>query len=365
MFKIRPEFLIPTKSYADNTPTAAKETLDCSLGINPYGFPPAVTAAIRAFDPVRLADYPHTHGAGQAILHSWSDLAPGLGMENLILCDGSISALYLINNLFSKPGAEVVGFVPTFTDMSVNAQMLGMRYTGVAMTLEESPLADVESLLAAVTPETALVYVDNPNNPTGRTLSLDQLARIAQRARDCGAFLLVDEAYGDFIPKEESALTLWDRFDNLLITRTFSKGFGLAGLRAGYIAAPAELAGYIGKISNPYMMNELARTAVTAALTDEAWPRAHAEAFAAVKQAVRDRGGSALTLLPTDRRVPICTLRHRDPTVDLQRRLFDFGVLTVSGGEFDGLNKSSVRLRVPLSQDAAPLLQAVETLGRE
>ncbi|MEG1683739.1 MAG: aminotransferase class I/II-fold pyridoxal phosphate-dependent enzyme, partial [Oscillospiraceae bacterium] len=206
--------------------------------------------------------------------------------------------------------------------------------------------------------DTALVYVDNPNNPTGQTMPLAELERIVARARALDVYVLVDEAYGDFIPPEESILSRWG-YDKLLVTRTFSKGFGLAGLRAGYIVADPTVIGYLSKISNPYMMNELTREVVAAALEEPTHPMAHCGEFARVKETIRRQIGKNLTLLHTDDRVPICTLCHRNPEANLQRLLYANGILTVSGIDFDGLACNCVRLRVPREEAAQRLVDAI------
>lgn len=354
--KIREQYLRETKSYAAHTPAVTADTLDCSLGVNPYGPPACALDAVRSFDLARLGDYPHTHAAHDAIIRYWKDQAP-LTRENILLVDGSVSALYLINALFAKPGAEVVGFVPSFTDMIVNVEMQGMRYTGVAPA-DETYREDVDALLAAMSGETALVYIDNPNNPTGQLLSKKELLRVLERAEELGAYVLVDEAYGDFVSREESILSALPRFPKLLVLRTFSKGFGLAGLRAGYVLAAAELVAYMSKTSNPYTMNELTREAAAAAMEAPDHPASHGENFVRVKADLRAATGGALTMLCTDDRVPICTLKHKDP-VDLQQLLVREGVLTVSGAEFDSMDESCVRLRVPKAEAAHRLVEAV------
>ncbi len=359
--KIRDVYLKETKSYAAHTPQVSADALDCSLGVNPYGPPDRALEAVRSFDLSRLGDYPHTHAAHDAIIRYWSGQA-ALTRDGILLADGSVSALYLVNALFAKPGAEVVGFAPSFTDMIVNAEMQGMRYTRVAPA-DGTYREDVDALLAAVTNETALVYVDNPNNPTGQTLSRGDLRRILERAEAVGAYVLVDEAYGDFISREESAMAELGRFPGLMVLRTFSKGFGLAGLRAGYLAAAPELVAYMSKTSNPYTMNELTREAAAAAMEAGDYPASHGEDFARVKRALRGAAGHALTMLETDDRVPICTLKHRD-AVDLQMLLARENVLTVSGAEFDCMDESCVRLRVPRLELAERLVEAVGRVDR-
>ena len=360
--KIRSQYFKEQKSYAQNTPQVTEQTLDCSLGVNPYGPPRQALEAARSFDPAHLGDYPHSHAVHDAIIRHWKDQV-SLTPEQILLVDGSVSGLYLINALFADPGAQVVGFIPSFTDMIVNVELQGMRYIGVPSAAANGR-EDVDALLAAMDERVSLVYIDNPNNPTGQLRPQTELVRVLERARELGVYVLIDEAYGDFVSREESILSQLPAFPNLLVLRTFSKGFGLAGLRAGYIVAAPELIGYMSKASNPYTMSAFSRVVAAAAMEEGDYPASHGADFAAIKRALRDRTGHRLTMLCTDDRVPICSLRHSDPNADLQRLLFDHGVLTVSGAEFDDMDASAVRLRVPRPEEAEPLLRAVEAVDR-
>lgn len=354
--KIREVYEKERKSYANHTPEAAADILDCSLGVNPYGPPAQALDAVRRFDLARLGDYPHTHAAHDAIIRYWAEQAE-LKRENVLLVDGSVSALYLVNQLFAKPGAKVVGFYPSFTDMIVNVEMNVMRYVGIPPA-DESFREDVDGLLRAMDRDTALVYIDNPNNPTGQLLPREALLEVLERAKALDACVLIDEAYGDFAGREASVLPELGKYENLLVLRTFSKGFGLAGLRAGCMIASEKLIGYMGKTSNPYTMNELTREAVAAALEVRDHPEANSAYFREAKGKLRDSVGGKLALLCTDDRVPICSLRHQED-VDLQAELFRAGVLTVSGEEFDCMGRRFVRLRIPREEDVQRLLAAV------
>lgn len=360
--KIRNELLSQVRSYAGHTPHAAADTLDCSLGVNPYGFPPVVREAFAAFDPERFYHYPHSDAPRSAIVAYWANYA-FIEPENIVLTDGSVSALYLLCNILAKKGAEVVGFLPTFTDMVEYSRMMAMRYVGIPARREEGWRMEVSDLVDAISADTSLVYIDRPNNPTGQTLSLADISRVLDKCEELGVYAIVDEAYGDFLPREESAVTLGPKYKNIIIVRTFSKGFGLAGLRAGYIITGQELIRYISKVSNPYMMSELSRELAAAALSDRSYADSHGADFAAMKQALRDVCGGALSMAVTDDRVPICLLQHRDPRADLQELLMAQGVLTCSGGEFEPLDRSSVRLRVPRAEEMEKLLQAVEKVN--
>ncbi len=354
--KIREDYFKETKSYAAHTPELTPNTLDCSLGVNPYGPPQEALEAVRSFNPVRLGNYPHSHAVQDAVIRHWKDCAD-LGPQNILLVDGSISGLYLVNALFAKPGALVVGFMPTFTDMVVGVGLNGMKYVGIPPRDADYRL-DVDALLNAITEETSFVYIDNPNNPTGQLLPVDDIKRVLEKAKEKDVCVLIDEAYGDFVEQGESAMSAISEFDNLIVLRTFSKGFGLAGLRAGYLIAAPELVRYMGKASNPYTMNELSREVAAAAMKAVGYPTSHKGQIAGVKQALRKATGNALTLLETDDRVPICTLKHKD-SVDLQALLCRQDILTVSGVEFDCMDASCVRLRVPRVEEAAQLIEAV------
>lgn len=361
--KIRDELLTEVKSYADNTPPATADMLECSLGVNPYGFSPAVERAFAQYDVRRFSHYPHSLSLQAALADYWSPCAQ-LRPENIVLTDGSIAALYLLTNVFMRPGGVVQGFLPTFTNMAEYIRLVSMRYEGIAGRPADAFAMDAERLAGSLRPETVLVYIDRPNNPTGQTMPLDAVRRVAQVCARLDICLLVDEAYGDFIPREESAISLFPAFRNLIVVRTFSKGLGLAGLRAGYIVAHEEITACLGKLANPYMMNDLAREMTRASLTDASWGIRHAPDMAAQKQRIRQAGGDVLRMAATDDRVPIFLLCHRDPAADLAALLLQEGVVVCSGGEFAPLDRSSARICVPTAEEGHRLLAAVERICR-
>ena len=360
--KIREELKAERKSYAENTPEVDENTLDCSLGVNPYGFPDKVKQALADFDASKLYQYPHGDEARQAVVDYWdgkADIEP----ENVVTTDGSISALCLLSNVFAAKDTEMVCFLPTFTDVVEYSKLMGMRINGVAAKAEDNFKEDVDELIRRISEKTTIVYIDNPNNPTGQTLPLSELRRILDRCEELGVFCIIDEAYADFIPVEESAVNLGPDYKCMISVRTFSKGFGLAGLRAGYIITQKELVKIIGRLSNPYMMGTVSRTLTSAILTNPTQPWQHGMDFAIIKGALRDACGNKIIMAETDDRVPICTLRHIDETVDLQEYLMKENVLTCSGVEFEPLGKNCVRLRVPTLAEAGKLISAFKKLA--
>ena len=357
-FKFRTQLTQEIKSYAAHTPLVPEGTLDCSLGVNPYGYPEAAAEAIRSFDLHHLMDYPHSRVHYSALVEYWKGLAD-ITEDEIFFSNGSICGLYCLNNIFSQAErSEVLGFIPTFTDMVESARSFGMSYRGVPARLEENCRMDASDLIAAIRPETAVVYIDRPNNPTGQTMPLADVKAILEAAKLNSSYVIVDEAYGDFIPRGESSMVLRADYENLIVIKTFSKGFGLANLRGGYIVANADVCGMLTRTSNPYIYSDLERAACAAALGCPEHPQAHAADFAAAKAAIAECSGKRLKLLETDGRVPIFTLALDEPG-DLQEMLLKHGVLAVSGREFELLDERYVRIRVPTSDCADRLTAAV------
>lgn len=359
--RIRDELIPEIRSYADNTPVADEHTLDCSLGINPYGFPDVVIDIVRNFDVNRLYQYPHSDEAQEAVVNYWQDYA-FIEPENVVMTDGSVTALNLLVNVFAKPGAEAVMLMPTFTDMVEYSRIMGMKVHGVVTSAENNFKEDVNRLVGTINDNTSFVYIDNPNNPTGQFLSNAELERIISKCEEMKVYAIIDEAYADFIPREESAVMLGPKYSHMISVRTFSKGFGLAGARAGYIITNKELVKYIKKVSNPYMMNEMSRAITAAILNYDVQPVEHGTDFSIIKGALRDACGSKIIMAETDDRVPICLLRHVDDDIDLQRMLMNENVLTCSGSEFEPLGRNCVRLRVPTLKDAGKLIKAIRNV---
>lgn len=360
--KIREELIPEVKSYADNTPAPTADILDCSLGINPYGFPDVVVDIVRNFDVNRLYQYPHSDEAKKSVVEYWKDYA-FIEPDNVLMTDGSITALNLLVNIFAKPGAEAISFMPTFTDMIEYPRLMGIKMRGIRTLKDNNYKENVSELVKEITDETSFVYIDNPNNPTGQVLTNDELSVILDRCEELGVYAIIDEAYADFLPREESAVVLGPKYNHMISVRTFSKGFGLAGARAGYIITNKELIKYINKISNPYMMNEMSRALTAAILKYDVQPFEHGIDFSIIKGALRDACGDKIIMAETDDRIPICLLRHVDETVDLQALLLSEGILTCSGKEFEPLGKNCVRLRVPTLKEAGKLINSMKKIA--
>jgi histidinol-phosphate aminotransferase len=164
-----------------------------------------------------------------------------------------------------EPGAAVVYAWPAFSMYPNLAAMSGAEE--VRVPLAEGEIHDLDAMLAAITPETRLVMVCNPNNPTGTYLPLSDVRRFLERVPP-EVTVILDEAYIEFQPVDSPAdsVKLADEFNNLVVLRTFSKSHSLAGLRVGYSISSSEFRAAVDAVRQPFSVNALAQAAATEAL---------------------------------------------------------------------------------------------------
>jgi histidinol-phosphate aminotransferase len=263
------------------------------LNENTGGCSPRVVEAVRAFDGVRLATYPDFR---EAVLETARFL--GVDPDRLVLTNGldegillasigyllprAPAALVEMGAPFAAPSGvpEVVVSLPTFEPYLHAARALGARIVSVPPTSDFSFPTD--EVVRAITPNTRIVYVNNPNNPTGQPVPQDAIRRVAREAGH--ALVFVDEAYHDFLG--EHFLGEAASHANVVVGRTFSKAFGLAGMRAGVLVASPGVLEPIRACMPLFNLNVVAIAALRAALGDPSFRAWYLEQAAASKALV-------------------------------------------------------------------------------
>jgi histidinol-phosphate aminotransferase len=261
---------------------------------NPLGPSPLALAAIRE-SLGSLHRYPDSHA-----YYFKEDLARHLGIspQQLILGNGSDEVLDLLVRALVPPGGEVVSTTHTFLMYGLITQAVGGFFRPVPL---KELRVDLSAVAQAVTPQTRLVIINNPNNPTGTAFRRreweDFLAAIPTTAT-----VVLDEAYIDFAddPDVPSCLDYLSEDRPLVGLRTFSKAYGLAGLRIGYGFGPSELMDYLNRLRMPFNVNRLAQVAARAALQDSAFVAQTRELVLTGKDLVyRGLARLGLTYVPT------------------------------------------------------------------
>lgn len=351
-------------SYATGKTTITKDMADCAAGFNPYGVSPKVMKCLKNNLTLSIvSEYPHGPQLHNAITKFWEPYAQ-IGENNIVLTDGSMGGIYLINQAFATPNATVLTIAPQFSDYTTHAKYLNIEYKPVYLKKENNYRIDIETFIDNIDDNLSLIYLDNPNNPTGQVIALSELKKVLQVSRAKDICVIIDEAYGDFMPQENSATCLLNEFDNLIVLRSFSKGLGMAGLRAGYMLAAGDLCEVLLKLSYPYVVPQLSRLAACAALEDFSFVAEARKEIAKNKKALKKTIGNHIKMAATYDACPICLLVHQDEQCDLQKMLLEKGVVSFSGACFDGLHQNSVRVRLPAKHMMQKLLSALKAVDK-
>ena len=222
---------------------------------NPYGCSPRVQPALAACSD--LSVYPDNR---QVKLRKLLEGYTGIDARHIVAGSASNQLIDLVLRLFVSRGDEVINCVPTFGIYRFSTELCGG--TLVEVPRDESFAVNLGAVKAAISEKTKIVFLANPNNPTGTVTPRPDILELL----DTGLPVLVDEAYYEF--SGETIAPLVSRYENLMVLRTFSKWAGLAGLRVGYGLFPPEIADYLLRIKIPYNVNVAALVAVRESLKD-------------------------------------------------------------------------------------------------
>ena len=241
-------------------PLAGREGLRLDFNENTVGCSPRVLERLRQLGPEDLARYPE-RAAVEAQVADYL----GVAASETLLTNGVDEAIHLLCQTYIEPGDEALIVVPTYSMYRIYMTAAGGQIISVAAGKDfQFPARDLQQ---QITQRTRLIAIANPNNPTGTVATREELLQIAGAARD--AAILIDEAYFEFY----GGTLLADRrdFPNLFVARTFSKAYGLAGLRAGVLVGNAEQMHAVRLICSPYNVNAAALACLPTALADRTY----------------------------------------------------------------------------------------------
>jgi histidinol-phosphate aminotransferase len=241
-------------------PLGSRDALRLDFNENTLACSPKVREVLGSISTGSLTRYPEREPV-EAIVASHVGVYP----EQLALTNGVDEAIHVLFETFLEADDELLLPVPTYTMYEVYASATDARV--VAVQAADDLLFPFERLLAAITPRTKIIAVANPNSPSGSIAAREQLLKLARRAPQ--AVLLVDEAYYHF--HGETVMDLVGTVPNLFVARTFSKAYGLAGLRLGLLAGPVELMRWVRRVLSPYSVNSIALACLPPAMNDEAY----------------------------------------------------------------------------------------------
>ena len=262
----RPEILgIHPYVAGESTVAGANRTVKLSSNEGAFGVPPGAQAAIHAATE-EVYRYPDgaTPGLRAALGKRW-----GLDPARIVCGAGSDDLIYQFCLSYGGPGRDILMSAHGFTIYQIAGTYAGSK---VIKAPERNMCVDLDAMLAAVSPATRLVFIANPNNPTGSMVSTSELARFRARLPQ-HVLLVIDSAYAEYVTQDDydAGVSLVDAGDNTVMTRTFSKVFGLGGMRIGWCYAPPAVVDVMNRVRGPFNVSVAAQAAAIAALAEPGW----------------------------------------------------------------------------------------------
>ncbi|SFB17530.1 histidinol-phosphate aminotransferase [Cohnella sp. OV330] len=256
---------VPGRSIADiRAEYGLERVVKLASNENPLGPSPLALQAVRDMLP-DMHRYPDDRAG---LLRS--KLAAKLSLDDaqFIVANGADELITLICEAYLEPGDRIATYAPTFSEYAFGGRL--MNAETIAVPLPDSFALRADDLLAAVDPRTKLVFVCSPNNPTGTYMPKTELAYLLSRLPE-RCLLVLDAAYSHFAdaPDYADGFELLRKGARLVVLQTFSKAYGLAGIRAGFAAGPADVIAHMLAVKEPFNVNALAQAAAAAALDDE------------------------------------------------------------------------------------------------
>ncbi|ANZ61078.1 histidinol-phosphate transaminase [Secundilactobacillus paracollinoides] len=268
------------KAIADLKPYTPEDTLDAlkqreglsklvrlSANENAFGTSPRVAEALSKWGFTGANRYPDSN---MTTLREAIASRLNVSADALVFGNGLDEILALLSRTLVEPGDDVIVAEPTFSEYALNAVVEGA--TMVDVSVDSDGVTDLASFTNAITPKTRMIWICNPNNPTGTFVSKAEIAAFMKTV-PASVTVIVDEAYIDFTTVEDdpSALSLMAQFDNLVVLRTFSKAYGLANFRVGFAIVSPTLGNQLERVRLPYNLSTFTEIAATAAFQDQSF----------------------------------------------------------------------------------------------
>ncbi len=265
-----PEYILSLKPYSPGKPIeelkreyGIKEPVKLASNENPLGPSPMALAALqKALE--NLNRYPD--GSGYYLIKRLSEKF-GVNPGNIVLGNGSDEIIGMLTRSLLKPGDEAIMTRPSF--LMYDLLVRSVDATSVHVPLKSFSI-DLDGIAKQITPKTRMIFITNPNNPTGTVISAKNFESFVKNI-PADIILVLDEAYIEFV-RDRNCLNGFDYLNTgrpVVTLRTFSKAYGLAGLRIGYGLMPKEIAELLNRVRQPFNTNTLAQAGALAAIEDE------------------------------------------------------------------------------------------------
>jgi len=342
------------------------QLIDFSISTNPLGAPETAIESIRE-NLNLIKHYPNPDP-------EWllEVLAKSTGVEpnNIVLGNGSTELIYLFNEVFLESEYEAIIPVPSFSEYKAAIERFGGNMTFLTCTSSKNFQLNVEELESTISKKTRIIFLCNPNSPTGVLYEKADLMRIIKFAAERNVFVFLDEDYIDFVDdgKRYSMAEYVNEYNNLFVLRSLTKFFGLAGVRIGFGIGSPSLVKFLKKAKMPWSVNSLAMFATAAAVKDADFIKRSRILVSNSKREMREMFKSIpwLKVYPSETNFLLIEITRGDLTsTQLREGLAKRGLLIRDCKDFDGLNDRFFRVTVRRPEENKKLIEQIKSIGNQ
>jgi threonine-phosphate decarboxylase len=350
--------------FAEKHKIPVDQLIDFSISTNPLGMPETALDSIRQ----HLNLIPHYPDPD----HEWllEALAKSAGVEpsNVVVGNGSTELIYLFNEVFLENGDEAVIPVPSFSEYKAAIERFGGSMVFIKCDPANNFKLNLEELEKSITKKTRIIFLCNPNSPTGWLYEKGDILRIVKLAAENNVLVFLDEDYIDFVDdgKRYSMAEYVNEYNNLFVLRSLTKFFGLAGIRIGFGIGSPELVKILKNVKMPWSVNSLAMFATVAAVKDVDFIKRSRLLVSESRKEMREmfKPITWLKVYPSETNFLLVEIIREDLTsTQLAEGLAKKGLIVRDCKDFDGLNNRFFRVTVRRPEENRKLVEQIKLFG--
>ncbi|QUC64444.1 aminotransferase class I/II-fold pyridoxal phosphate-dependent enzyme [Nitrosopumilus sp. K4] len=329
--------------------------LDFSSNVTPAGMPIKVKKSIKK-NLEKIENYPDIHSS--QLLKSLQKFT-NLSEDYLVVGNGAIEIIYNFCNAFLSKDTPVLIPIPIFSEYEATCKMNNCKITFFrTMDLQKN----LESFISKI-PKNGCVFICNPNNPTGKLLPKKNLIQIIDKAKKQNSIVFVDECFIELVPSSnESVISSVKKFDNVLVLRSFTKSFGLAGIRIGYAASSKYIISVLKKIKIPWSINYVAEQAAISATQNSSHLTKSKSIIKKEYDFLKNKIAKIDGFELVDSSTNFILIRTEYDSTKLQKKLLEKKILVRDCKTFRGLDNHFIRIAIKSHKDNLRLLKALERI---
>lgn len=334
------------RDYMNNellTNNFSGEMIDCSLGTNPF-IEEGLIKKYLIESNCEINKYASVQYEllKEELLKFWK--ADNLSKDNIAFGSGTMGILRNLCEFLIEQGTKVLGVAPGFPRFVSEIELKKGMFEYYSLERNHNYKFSVTDFMKKIDASYAVIEIENPNNPTGQIIDVNDIEKIVKKAKQWDIMVIIDEAYGDYMPFDNSSIKLVNKYDNIMVLRSASKFYGLPNHRIGYMFANKELVKLYNEIAIPFPFSDLSASVFIKILRDYQKFEDTKLKTIKVKEKVCNRLKTE-NYLYTNKETPIFTIKT-DKYDDLSRKLMKEGIIAESCSYFINLDSRYARIRI-------------------